>query len=335
MSIDRRTFLHGGTALGLLAVTPAWASDRWRRGPDLPVAVQEVYAAVHDGSIHVAGGFTATDGRISGVSGRHFSLSPGAAAWQEETPLPLPHHHPQLVSDGARLFLLGGFVTRDGTLDWTMTPATHVLDGERWVPGADAPSPHAESVAAHLDGWIHVVGGRTPSGTENRQWRDHADTGQHLVYVVEDDRWGTAAPLPEPRNSAAGGVLQGRLHVVGGRTVDGGNSTAHHAYDPATDRWARLAPLPQGQGGLCAAVADGRLHAMGGEFFEDGGGVYAEHWVYEPSADRWAAAAPMPTPRHGLAAAAIDGEVFTIGGAVRAGGNGTSARVEIFTGSRR
>lgn len=139
-----------------------------------------------------------------------------------------------------------------------------------------------------------------------------------------------AAPCLTARNSAAGAVIDGRLHIVGGRSVAGGNTAAHEVYDPAEDRWRTAAPMPQAQGGLAAAELGGKLYAFGGEYFNDGGGVYPEAWVYDPQTDDWAAIDPMPHPRHGLGAVALDGAIHVIGGALKASGVETSARVEIY-----
>jgi hypothetical protein len=97
---------------------------------------------------------------------------------------------------------------------------------------------------------------------------------------------GDSRALPTARNSAASVVIGDNWHIVGGRTVSGGNTPAHDVYDANEDRWRPAAPMPQGQGGLAAAALGGKLYAFGGEYFDNGGGVYPESWAYEPTTDR-------------------------------------------------
>ncbi len=351
MSLSRREALTGVGASLLLtacargqdgggpAVGSALAAG-WMAGPSLPIRVQEIYPAVLDGTLYVAGGLSPDAGQGPiGISERVFALEPGAQHWRERARLPVPVHHPNLVALEREIYAIGGFTGANGRA-WSMSAAVRVYNPSRnaWTRGPDMPDPYAETVCAAINDRIHVVTGRRPAGSANAQWSDHADTNAHVVLDTASGNWTTAAPAPTARNSAAGAVLNGRLHVVGGRTVSGGNTAAHEIYDPATDRWRRAAPLPQpeagplGAGGLAAAALGGTLYAFGGEYFDNsGGGVYGQVWAYDADADVWSEASRMPTPRHGLGALTVGDAIWTLGGAARAGGNETSAAVELFT----
>lgn len=325
--------MAGGLSFGLgaCAFGRIPAPSPWRAGVALPFAVQEIYPAAAGGRIHLAGGLYAENGQIAGVTDAHVSWAPGDFEWREEPPLPAARHHPNLVGVGDTLFALGGFATREGRADWTMADQTWRLEDGEWQARRPAPELHGETVCAALGDNIHVVGGRGPTGDANLNWTDHGDTNRHLIYDPTSDQWSSAAPALVRRNSAAGAVLNGALHVVGGRQVGGGNLTNHEVWAPEEDRWRTAAPMPKGQGGLAAANIGGRLYAFGGEFFADGGGVYRDVWAYDPAKDEWAAAAPMVTPRHGLGAVSLSGSIYVIGGAAKVGGNDTSAVVEVFT----
>ena len=345
----RRQALAGLAATGVIAACapaqerqprPADAAEGWFAAPDLPIRVQEIYPAFHDGAIIVAGGLSPDVGAGGiGLSDRVFSWIPGATRWRALPRLPLATHHPNCVSFSGALFAVGGFTARGGGA-WSMSDQVRVFDFERnaWRAGPDLPTPYAETVAAVAGPNLHLVTGRRPAGVSNANWSDHADTNAHLVLEPGTSVWRTLAPAPTARNSAAGAVLSGRLHVIGGRTVSGGNSDAHEAYDRDGDRWERLAPLPEpesgprGAGGLAAAELNGRIYVFGGEWFDSlGGGVYAQVWAYDPTADAWEEVGRMPTPRHGHGAVTADGVIYTIGGAAAAGGALTSAAVEAFS----
>ncbi len=310
-------------------------SGRWRRGADLPYAVQEIYPALWRGTIAVAGGFRARAGPLIWPTTSALLWDDGQ--WRALADLPDGRHHGMLVAlaDAAGpLLAIGGFSSRPGAL-WQGRREVWRLDSPdgRWRPGPPLPSPQAESAAAAFPGLVVLAGGRMPAGAANAAYGDHADTGRTLVWRPGAGGWTRAADMPIPRNSMAFAGLGGRLHVVGGRrSLASGivNLADHHAYDPATDRWTALAPLPAPRGGHAAAVLGGRLYVLGGEAFGPAPSVFADHWSYDPQTDRWRAEPPMPEGRHGLGAVALAGRLHAIGGARAPGGEGTSARHDIF-----
>ncbi|MEQ8559855.1 MAG: kelch repeat-containing protein [Henriciella sp.] len=330
----RRTLqlISGSLAASALS-RPAFARDRaasgWRDGTSLPFPVQEIYPCLHDGRIHVAGGFISENGAITGPTTAHHALDPASGLWDIRAGLPVARHHPQLVSFMGRLLSIGGFEARENGA-WQMQGDMWLYNesDDSWAWAPDLPAPNAESVAGVIRNRLHVVGGRQPAGDRNLDWTDHTDTGAHWVF--DGERWRDGAPMPTPRNSAAGIVVDERLHVVGGRTVADGNTAVHECYDPWSDRWERLAPMPIAQAGLAAGVVGHKLYVFGGEYFENGGGVFPEAWEYDSIRDRWRALPDMPEPRHGLGGVTVGKDIYLIGGARKRGGNQTSAAVEIY-----
>lgn len=339
ISMTRRAILLTGAAATSFACSgrpesvaeTADSDGVWSLGPSLPYPVQEIYPTLHADQIHLAGGFIATDGEISGATDQHVVLDPATGVWLTAAPLPSARHHPNLISFQDRLLAIGGFEVQSAEAVWVMQPGAWAFDGETWTDAPTLPQPNGESVTRVLSDGLHVCGGRLPKGDANATWSDHSDIGDHFRLADLNSAWETAAPLPTARNSATSAVIRSDWHVVGGRTVSGGNTPAHEVYDAREDRWRSAAPMPQGQGGLAAATVGGKLYAFGGEFFNNGGGVYPEAWVYDPASDAWSAIPDMPHPRHGLGAVAIGDAIYVIGGALQVGGSETSELVEIFT----
>lgn len=340
----RHVLVSASAALSVIACTNKNAREishsslknkgQWSTAPSLPRAVQEIYPCAHQGRLHLAGGFNATEGRISGPTAGHHSWSPGEDAWRVERPLPTARHHPHMVSFQDRLLAIAGFESPSADTAWTIQKTGWALseDGKSWRNIVALPAPAAEAVTGVTgDGFLHLAGGRTWA-TENQTgtWQDHGDTDHHFVLADTNGDWDRAAPCPHKRNSAAGAVIDGQLHIVGGRQVGGGNLAHHTVYDYKEDKWRDLTPMPQAQGGLAAAALGGKLYAFGGEFFDNGGGVYAQSWVYNPATESWNALPDMPNPRHGLGAVALEGRIYVIGGALKAGGFETSDLVEVF-----
>ncbi|WP_323763076.1 kelch repeat-containing protein [Maricaulis sp.] len=351
--IDRRFVV--GALLATAASGPAFGARcriarasldaGWWPRPGLPARIQEIYPTVLDGRIFVAGGLEARDGPdVDAISDQLFVMRRQTEVaigdteairiacdfdWESRAPLPEPRHHPNLVGHDGFVYAIGGFRAGNGGI-WEMIPNTtrYELGSDEWVEMAPMPVPYAETCAVSLGGLIHVATGRQPDAAANANWPDHGDRGDHLAYDASRDSWTRRAPNPNPRNSAAGAVLNGQFHIVGGRRVGGGNSDQHEAYDPVADTWQSRAPLPQAQGGLAAAVSGGKLVAFGGEYFDNGGGVYPQVWIYDPELDHWQAGPDMPTPRHGLGGVSLGDEIYAIGGASSASGRNTTNLVQ-------
>ena len=308
--------------------------ELWSIATPLPFAVQEIYPTAFRDHIILAGGIVDDPQFGIGASARTVVYQLGGQVWADGPSLPIALHHPGLVALPDRVVAMGGFVANNDGF-WQMQKSVIILDREMkgWTAGPMLPTPRAEFVAAYAHGQVVIAGGRTPRGSSNRIYGDHVDVIDTLLLDPSTNRWRSGRPAPTARNSAAGAVLDNRLHIVGGRISAGSgirNLDVHEVYDPATDRWSARAPLPQAQGGLAAAAFNSKLYAFGGEFFGVHSGVYKEAWAYDPVADSWQAVAPIPLPRHGLGAVTLADGIHVIGGATRAGAEGRSDRHDIF-----
>lgn len=343
--MDRRAFMvTGSAALAAPAISNARTTKipQWSSRADMPFAAQEIYPAAFrcggEPVIVVAGGITAGQGGQLGVTDQCAFYVAVADIWNLGATLPAPRHHLALASTDTTLFAIGGFAA-DLEGQWRMQRDVWRIDDlnrEQWRPAAPLPAPQAEAVTLSHDGAIHMIGGRTPKAARNQDWQDQTDTGAHWRYDPVADKWEPRAPMPVPRNSAAGAVLGGELFVISGRTVAGGNTPVCHAYDPKTDQWRDIEPLPaseisgapRGQGGLAAATLDNTLIAFGGEWFGETSGVYADAFAFSRTTEIWRRISSMPRPRHGLGAVTIGGALYAIGGATGPSANGVSSFVD-------
>lgn len=339
MRLSRRTVLAGALAAGPLGATPA---PRWSAGVPLPFAAQEIYPTLWRGQLVVGGGFRNNGpGPVTKIadlrpSADVVTMPSGADSWSALPSLPEPRHHPLLAALDGRLLAVGGFSATPQAV-WTMQAQCWLLDGPAgtWREGPPLPAPQAEVSAGIVDGRLILAGGRTPKGAANGQYADHADTGAAWALAPGANQWEALPPLPTPRNSSAAAVLNGRLHVAGGRVVGPNgltNLATHEAWDPRRGVWVALAPMPQPRGGHAAAVLGGRLYCFGGESFGPEGRAHDEVFAYDAAADRWEQAAKMPMPLHGLGAVAADGAIHLLGGARKVGGNDTQPAHLIFRG---
>lgn len=334
--IDRRALLAATAAVAAVPATAMARQSGWTARAALPWVTQEIYGAALDGKIWTAGGLVARPGGMH-INDRTAVYDPATDAWTEGPRLPQPRHHPMLVSAEGRVWAFGGYDRRDGG-DWTAMTDVWATDRGVWAQVGQMPSRLCETVGLAIGDRIHLVSGRSPIGDANGEWSDQGDVDSHLVFVASENRWETAQPISMARNSAAGAVLDGKLWIAGGRTVQGGGTGRLDRYDPATDAWHSLAPIPasttgqQVGGGVAMAALNGKLVAFGGEWFQrGGGGVFAETWIYDPTRDAWTRGPDMTTPRHGLAAVETGGVIYAIAGGRLVSGGEATATLEAFS----
>ena len=93
--------------------------------------------------------------------------------------------------------------------------------------------------------------------------------GTHEVYDLASNTWTKAADMPTPRNHAAGGVVQNRIYIIGGRA---GSVFIPNAFNVDLVRstiWQRIngccaRPCPRRRAPT-PGVHRGRIYVAGGE----------------------------------------------------------------------
>ena len=159
-----------------------------------------------------------------------------------------------------------------------------------------------------MDGVLYVIGGEfEPSGVARQ------GVFQDTVWAYDPRRasattseaWMPRAAMPTARSGMAGGVVEGKVYVAGGRPPRGHDFAV---YDPAADAWTALPDLPTQRNHLAVEAIAGRVYVAGGRF---GGGVGSEMTaafeVYDPATNAWTALPPLPAPRAGSTAPSPEG----------------------------
>lgn len=305
--------------------------------PQLPQAVQEIYPAVYQGKIWVAGGISSHLPQSQGQMTDQVQFwSPGMQQWQKSVPLPEGRHHTYLQAvtlktGNEKLFAFGGFINSDTNNSeqgqWKNTADVLLLDikNGHWKKVAQMPAPLSETVAAVIDGKIHLAGGRSSKENKNSQWQHSTDVNWHWVFDPVTYEVTQAAPLPSARNSAATVQLKNRWIVIGGRTVGGKNLTEVLEYDAKQNRWINLPAMPEGRAGHAAAVLGNHIQIFGGEHDTS---IYTPVLQFDLRKNQWQTIGNWQTARHGLGAVNLDGKIWLIGGATDAGLKNTKANLD-------
>jgi len=326
--MHRRHFLASCAALGLTPAVFGNESTPWQFAAPIPINTQELYPCVHQQRLYVAGGIASRLGVLY-FTDRCFSYDAEQDQWREEASLPEALHHAALISDGERLFCVGGF---HGTLSrfWQMRAEVYELRDKQWLKVGQLPKPQAEGVLSQApNGRLHLATGQSQRGEANSDRSDHIEVVTHLSWLPGEASWREETPIPTPRNSATGGWIGEDFVVSGGRTADGNLATTE-IYNLSSKQWRSAKPIPLPQAGTASVVYKDSLLVFGGEIFVPEADVFANVWRYQVATDEWTAMPDMRTPRHGIGAGLFDDQVYVIGGATKPGGRGTTGINEVF-----
>ncbi|WDE14550.1 hypothetical protein H3N35_16360 [Thalassomonas haliotis] len=297
----------------------------WSPGQALANPIQEIYPAVFNGEIYVAGGFVPSDDPIFyglAPSSQVFIYNPKKLIWRTGVELPEARHHLGMASNSRYLYGIGGFNGNKGNA-WQVRDTVYKIspDGKAWLSGPALPIPLAESVYAANGESIHVIGGKTFDSDSKR----NIDTDSHFI-LVNNTHWEKAAPATIARNSAASAIVDNKVFVIGGRKAGKRpeNIQFSEVYDPKDDKWQAIRPLPAALAGLSAVALKGKILVAGGEAFGANGHwktgrAFNQVWSYDPLKDSWQEEMSMPQPRHGHGAVTIDNTLYIIGGAAKVG----------------
>ncbi|HEY1251208.1 MAG TPA: kelch repeat-containing protein [Thermoanaerobaculia bacterium] len=276
-------------AAAFLAQCPA---GEWRSLAPLNEPRQELAAAALGGRIYAVGG-------LGGRGNANEIYDPATDRWTLGADLPIVTDHAWAVAFDGLLYVGGGASNRVFSYD-------PVADA--WTEVASSTFAHGGTpAAAVLAGRIVVAGGTGGAMTGN----------EVEAYDPSTGRWESLAPMSCARNHTAGGVLDGRLYVAGGRP---GSQSCLEVYDPAANVWTMRAPMPTGRSGIAGAVVADCFYVFGGEGNPaDPNGVFHEVEAYDPASDAWTRLPPMQTPRHGIYAAVVGNAIYLPGGATQQG----------------
>jgi N-acetylneuraminic acid mutarotase len=281
--------------------------------PDLPEPISSFGAAVCGDYLYVYSGHTGEAHVHSRENlSKHFSriCLTKPQAW-EALPMETALQSVSLVSDGKKLYRVGGLAPQNGPDDpeqlesvaevGAFDPAT-----KTWSKLPPLPSPRSSHDAWIVDGVLYAVGGWKLSKADH-VWHDHA---VKLKLGDEHAKWEELPAQPFRRRALSVVAVGQKLYAIGGMTANNKPSTDVHVFDIKSQTWAAVPSLPgKGMSGFgCGAAPLGdRLYAttMEGHVF-----------CLADGANKWQAAGDLQTPRffHRLLPAA-SGALLAIGGA--------------------
>jgi hypothetical protein len=236
--------------------------------------------------------------------------------WSSRAPLPVARFESFAISDGSRVWFLGGITGVFGDIS-TAAPSRRVdvydPASDAWTQGPDLPAdaPKHHLAVALLDGRIYVLCGFDGILDQN-PGEPFVPVGR--AFVLDGGSWRRLADPPLARGAATAQAIGGKIYVTGGAPTEDVDAYSElDVYDPAADAWTKAAPMPTAREHLASCAIDGKLIAVGGWFGSSRTASHAAE-AYDPSNDSWSRLADLPTARGGLAAIDYDGVCHVIGG---------------------
>ena len=315
------------TALAQMPTSP------WKKGAPFPEADEELYGVTVKGKLYVMGGWD--DGKARGVN---YEYDPATDKWTKRSPMPRPAHHAAMAGANGKIYVMGGFIPPKDTaipvggawepIDnaWEYDPAA-----DSWKSLPPLPGKRGSAIAAEVGGKIYVIGGATTvDGAKDPFFTFFGPSrvlGTNDVYDPATNKWQSRKPMSVPRNHAFGGVVNGKIYVIGGRTGHGfilsaTNTDVVEEYNPINDSWsAPKERMPTARSGGASGTDGRRIYVAGGEVTtKDLVGAYRSVEAYDPAINAWFTLPSMPMPRHGVAGAVIGNRFHLVSGMMQSAG---------------
>jgi N-acetylneuraminic acid mutarotase len=292
VELDGRVYAAGGSGLTQPNNTVEVydpSTLQWRDNTALPRGLERFGFAAVNGRLYAAGGYAASEEtRMNSAdlgeyqrpefeplrpSASVWSLDPDEGIWQRETAMPGPKASFQLVALGGQLYALGGEDGADGV--FVFDPVAR-----NWaVMSAPAEISRRGAAAVVLNDLIYFMGGVD----------DGAVTGRVDIFDPATESWTIGPALPGPRAGHAAAVLNGEIHVLGGRGERLSTTLSSHVrLDHATGEWVEEPALQSPRTDAAAVAINDELMVIGGGA---GGGFFAPFTaigatdIFTPDAD--------------------------------------------------
>lgn len=251
-----------------------------------------------------------------------------AQKWVKLAPFPDASEELYGISSGGKLYVMGGLAP-----GWTPKGLVYEYDPatDKWTKKKNMPLLSHHVALAELNGKIYVMGGFVKPQSGPTAW---VPINNAWEYDPANDSWKALAPLPTKRGSPNAAVVNGKIYVIGGASVNpGSKETAVHparpqrvtgtneVYDPATNTWETRSPMPTTRNHAAIGVVNNKIYVIGGRV----GNAFITRASntdvveeYDPATDQWGPLkASMPTARSATAWGVYKGQIYVAGGEVR------------------
>ena len=216
-----------------------------------------------------------------------------------------------------QIWVAGGISTELPASTGNMTAKVHYWSPEyaSWKSAPSLPEGRHHTYLIAVENRLFAFGGFVNT---QGQWTNSRDV---LMLDKGAKAWQKVASLPFALSETVGAVLNGKVHLAGGRSPNSEKNgqwqhssdvSAHLVFDPNSFTFTEAAPLPSARNSAASAQVNGRWFVLGGRTV--GGEPISDMLEYLPDTNTWQAHAALPKARAGHAAAVIDNAITVFGG---------------------
>jgi hypothetical protein len=173
-------------------------------------------------------------------------------------------------------------------------------ENNQWRTLSELPTPLFRASAVNVNRNIYIIGGFT---------NDNSFNDRVFLYNTERDTFITVARMPEPfRFSHSAVLVEDRILVMGGITVDDAMLNTGMWFSPRTQRWIEAPQLRTPAVNFGMVEKDGLVYLIGGVFYVP----LDRHEILR--GERWTPGASMPIGRNGFGLAFLGDTLYAAGG---------------------
>ncbi len=122
------------------------------------------------------------------------------------------------------------------------------------------------------------------------------------------------ADISIARTWIGGGIIDGKIYVIGGATSPSSVTSAVEMYDPIADTWTMMANMPSALCAHATCVFDGKIYVFGGVTPDVYSSAKKNVYVYDPQTDTWDQKDDMPYANSHCGIAVVNDTIYLIGG---------------------
>ncbi|MCF6442993.1 hypothetical protein L1077_26570 [Pseudoalteromonas luteoviolacea] len=236
--------------------------------------------------------------------------------WQSQARLPAPLQEVYPTVFDEKIYVAGAFEHMPPEhavlAHLAASINTYVYDAQtqKWTRGPVLPEPRHHLGLIANDNVLYAIGGF--NATSDDAWQV-----KRTVYTLQKghNTWGVGPDLPMPLGESVYGVINGYVHVAGGRTlINGKLSDTNAHWVLKAGQWQQAAPLPIASNSATSVVINGQWYVMGGRVNALDFKNLDNLWRYDAQQDSWENLANMPQASAGLAGAVLNGQIYVFGG---------------------
>jgi len=193
--------------------------------------------------------------------------------WKENALKPNPVQYPNPVRVGTKIWVMGG---RDAPASerYDYNEAYDLLS-DSWSTHTPCPVVGDAGIAAYLESnSYHVIPGY-PITSADKLYK----------YDIGTDTWTLKSTMPTYRWDYGGGVVNGKLYVIGGSRNYTAPRYENECYDPGANSWSTKASVPLESHKCGSCVSGNKIYILGGQ--DSDGNPLNTIQIYNVLTDSW------------------------------------------------